>query len=227
MPAGPPALAASGGAAVARAARGPATPSTSLQAALAGAPAGTAAAPGEQLAAAAATGVARAEAGQPVAANAAAGLAADVGQPASAAAASVARAEPGADSPAAEAGTAAPQMARAGRPAPGAPSLEVAVVLPGVAGGTTGSRGAAGEPADAAATALARTEPSVAAPAGGTPGDVPASLATEASDMIPSASISRTAAAQTAAGANAAGGGQPDVAADARSRADPGPAQWR
>jgi hypothetical protein len=214
VPTGPATLAA-GGAAVARSARDPATPSTSLQAALAGTPAGTTAAPGEQLAAAAATGVARAEAGQPVAANAAAGLAADVGQPESAAAASVARAEPGVDSPAAEAGTAAPQMARAGRPAPGAPPLEVAVVLPGAAGGTAGSRGAAGQPADAAATTLARTEPSVAAPVGGNPGDLPASLATEAAGLLPAARISRTAAAETAAGAIAAGGGQPDVAADA------------
>ncbi len=190
-------------------------PGTAVAAAIAGQPAGATGAPQpEQLAAVAATGVARAETGQPAGSGAATRFEADVGQPPAAPAAGVQRAARSSDSPVAEVGGAAPQLARAGRPSPGAPSLEVAIVLPGAPGGTAGSRGAAGEPVDAAATTLARTEPSPAAPAGGAPGDVPASLAAQPAEAPPAASLSRAAASETAGGPAAAGGGQPDVAAD-------------
>lgn len=214
VPEGPPAVAA-GGTAVARAGQGAGAPSTSLQADPAGATVGVAASPGEQ-SAAAATAVARAEVGSNAGASPAAGLTSAVGPPAAATAASIGRAAPEAEaSPAAEPGTAAPQVARAGHPAPGAPSLELAVVLPGAPGGTADSRGAAGQPTAAAATSLARTSPGVAAPAGGNPGEVPASLAAESSEMIPAVQLARTAATESAPGANVTGGGQPDVTADA------------
>jgi len=214
MPEGP-AVAMAGGAAVGRAERHVTAPGTSTAAALAGQPAAAPGAPqGEQLAAVPVTGVARAETPAAAPSGSAAGVEANVGQPQATPAIGVQRAARGSDSPAAEVSAAAPQLARAGRPAPGAPPLEVAVVLPGAPGGTAGSRGAAGEPVDAAATTLARTEPSAAAPTGGAPGDVPASLAAASAEAPPTASLSRVAAAETAGGATAAGGGQPDVAMD-------------
>lgn len=210
-----PAVAMAGGSAAGRTERRMAAPGTSVAAAPAGQPT---AAPGtpqaEQLATSISTAVARAETGQPAGTGTAAGFAADVGQPQAAPAAGVQRAAGGADGPVAEAAAAAPQMARAGRPAPGTPTLEVAVVLPGAPGGKAGSRGAAGEPAHAAATTPARTEPAPAAPQSGGPGDVPVTLAAQAVDAPLAASLSRAAAAETADGATAAGGGQPDVAAD-------------
>ena len=214
VPEGPPAIAASG-TALARAGQGAEAPSTSLQADPAGVTVGVAASPGTP-SAAAATAVARAEVGSTAGTDPAAGLTSAFGPPASATTASMGRAAPGADErPAAESGMAAPQVARAGRPAPGAPSLELAVVLPGAPGGTADSRGAAGQPTAAAATSLARATPGAAAPAGGSPGEVPASLAAESSEMIPAASLGRTATTESAPGANVSGGGQPDVTADA------------
>jgi len=218
-----PAVAMAGGAAAGRAERRVTAPDTAVAAAPAGPAAG--ATEGAQPAQPAAAKVAitlrvmsanpaPADAGQPAPASPAAGFTADAGQSPGAPAAGVQRAAGNPDGPAAVMGPAAPQLARAGRPSPGAVPLEVAVVLPGAAGGTAGSRGAAGEPVDAAATTLARTEPSAAAPAGGAPGDVPASLAAPSADAPPTASLSRVAAAETAAGATVAGGGQPDVAAD-------------
>jgi len=213
VPAGPT-LASGDSPAVARAERVPQAPGTAASAAPAGELALTAPpAPSGQLAAPATTGIARAETGQPADSGAPAAAAADVGQPSAMPATSVARAAQGSNIPEADAPAAAPQMARAGRTAPGAPPMEVAVVLPGAAGGTAGSRGAAGQPIDAAATSLARTEPSAAAPAGGSPGDVPASLAAEPSEFVPAAQISRVAAAEAARGQTATGGGQPDMPA--------------
>jgi len=215
MPAGP-AVVSAGGPAVARAERISPTPGIAGSAAPAGELAATAPqAADEQLAAAAATGVNRAATGQAAGSGAPAASTVEVAQPSAMPATSVARAAQGTSIPAADAPAAAPQMARAGRPAPGAPPLEVAVVLPGAAGGTPGSRGAAGQPADAAATSLARMEPAAAAPAGGSPGEAPASPAAEPSASIPAAQISRMAAAETARGESAAGGGLPDVTATA------------
>ena len=218
-----PAVAMAGGAAAGRAERRVTVPDTAVAAAPAGPAAGAieGARPDQPAAAKVAitlrvmsANVAPAGAGQPVPAGPASGFPADVAQPQAAPAAGVQRAARVSDGPASEVGPAAPQLARAGRPSPGAPPLEVAVVLPGAAGGTAGSRGAAGEPVDDAASTLARTEPSAAAPAGGAPGDVPASLAAPSAGAPPTASLSRVAAAETAAGATVAGGGQPDVAAD-------------
>jgi hypothetical protein len=215
VPAGPT-LASAGGPVGARAERISPAPGIAVSAAPAGELAETAPqATSAQLAAAAGTGVARAETGQAVGSGAPDASAVDVGQPSAMPATSVARAAQGTNIPAADTPIAAPQMARAGRPAPGAPPLEVAVVLPGAAGGTPVGRPAAGQPADAAAISLARTEPSAAAPAGGSPGDASATPAAEPSAMIPAAPISRMAAAETASGATAAGGGQPDVTATA------------
>jgi len=213
-PAGPVAAVA-GGPAAGRTERRVTAPDTSTVAALAGqAPAAPGAAQAEPIAAVAAAGVTRAATGAAAPSGSAAGVEANVGHSQAVPAAGVVRAARGADGPAAEVSAAAPQLARSGRSSPGALPLEVAVVLPGVEGGTAGSRGAAGEPLDAAATSLARIAPNPAAPASSAPGDVPASLAAPPAESPVAASLSRVAAAQAAAGGAAVGGGQPDPAAD-------------
>lgn len=174
---------------------------------------------GDQPAAAAVGAVARAETASGAAGDAAAIGASEASQAQAIPAPSMAQATADVDRPHGESPLSGPQLARAGRSAPGALPREMTVALSAAATDVPSGRGAAGSDAagpslDAADTTLARatsTDPAfTGGGASGTPSDAPATgLAGEPAPDAPPVRVARAEPSRGMPGPSSPGDGQP------------------